>query len=203
MENNLNNKELKIINWKLPTIEEIEKIGELSKYFNIKDKSELCIWTEDLNDPSKGDRVYKTYDIINKTVKTSNEKDIGNYLLLISESNKNEFIVYKKSYKFAKTFTHIEAIKRLNAINLNNAVFNLSQPNKKELHLIKLGEKSAELNHRIFETMFNNNKNLEYNSNILDGISDMLNSVEVYLKAIDIDKSELSLYRLNQLKKHL
>ena len=203
MECNLNKKELKIINWKLPSINEIKEIGELSDYFDIENKSELCIWTEDLKDPSKGDRVYKTYDIINKTVKSSEEKDIGNYLLLISENKKNKFIIYKKSYKFAKTFTHIEAIKRLNAINLNNAVFNLSEPSKKELHLIKLGEKSSELNHRIFETMFNNNKNLEYNSNILDGISDMLNSVEVYLKAIDIDKSELSLYRLNQLKKHL
>jgi hypothetical protein len=197
---------LKIINWRLPTLKELTNIINYENFISLEaiDKKECFLWTSELTNPSSCDNKYNTFDIINKIQGSEVDTNKNIYALLVADTIDNNIIIYNRSHKFSQPMLYTDVIKRINAINLNHAIENLSNYNKQELHLMKIGEKSSELNHRIFQTMNNNNKkNLEYDSNILDGIADTLNSIEVYLKAIKIDKSELSMYRLIQIKKHL
>jgi len=194
----------KIINWRLPTLKELENIDNHEDFISLDalSKNECFLWTSELTSPSSGDLIYNTYDILNHKKGSSFYTDKNTYLLLVSEDEKGDIIYFDRNFRFDKPIMYQDAIVTFNEINLKNAIFNFADPKTKELHLLKIGEKSSELNHRIFQTVNGKSQTLDYNSNLLDGIADVLNSVEVYLKAIDIDKEDLSLYRLNHLKKY-
>ncbi len=84
-------------------------------------------------------------------------------------------------------------------IELQEALKKLSLKRSKKKHLTKIGEECTELTLEVFKNM----KNAKNEDKILNEISDVLNTIDVYLLSIGKEKKDLDTYRLKQVTKHI
>lgn len=84
-------------------------------------------------------------------------------------------------------------------VELQEALKKLSLKRSKKKHLTKIGEECTELTLEVFKNM----KNAKNEDKILNEISDVLNTIDVYLLSIGKEKKDLDTYRLKQVTKHI
>lgn len=82
---------------------------------------------------------------------------------------------------------------------LKEAIQALSLKRSKKKHLTKIGEECTELTIEVFRNL----KNAKNENEILNEISDVLNTIDIYLLSIGKEKKDLDVYRLKQVTKHL
>ena len=85
--------------------------------------------------------------------------------------------------------------------DLQKAMSNLSKKRPHIKHLIKVGEECSELSVEVLKCVNHDFEN--GNREVLNEISDVLNTIDIYLESIGMNKDELDEYRLKQVQKHL
>ncbi len=86
-------------------------------------------------------------------------------------------------------------------VELKKAMKALAQKRPHTKHLKKVGEECTELALEVFKCDNADFKN--GNRFVLEEMSDVLNTIDIYLESIGMKKEELDSYRLKQVQKHL
>jgi NTP pyrophosphatase (non-canonical NTP hydrolase) len=98
-----------------------------------------------------------------------------------------------------KNFMDVLNINKVNR-TLDDLIFDLSKNISSSQSILKVIEETSEFNLELLEKLNNPSTDL---INIKKELSDVLNSVEVFMKIFNIDKDDLLSYRKSQIIKHL